>query len=432
MKRNPDEDHAFRHDVDDRPEKRAKPKHPTLAVVMKGWPRLSETFIAQELALLADSGIEFDIWALRHPYDSKTHALHNQVSADVKYLPEYLKDAPWRVLKGFVWAITRRKFWRVLAVWARDFARDPTSNRARRLGQAMVLARELPSFTKALYVHFMHTPASAARYAANIRGIPWAFSAHAKDIWTIPDWEKREKIADAEFGTTCTAFGAAELRRLARDPKKILLVYHGLELSRFPSPPVREVKNSFPFNLLSVGRLVEKKGFDRLIDALGLLPRNFDWRWVHIGGGELADMLAERAIAANVNHRITWRGPCDQSEVLAAMRAADLFVLPSRIAASGDRDGLPNVLMEAASQKLPILSTPVSAIPEFIENNIHGVLSDDEPAALMNALCALAEDPQRRHSLANAAYERLLSDFTARQGMRILTPKIAALINTSN
>ena len=283
-----------------------------------------------------------------------------------------------------------------------------------------------------MYAHFMHTPSSVARYAAIMRGLPWSFSAHAKDIWTSPEWEKAEKLQakthGAAFGATCTAIGAEHLRGLADDPARIELIYHGLDLSRFPAPPQRATRApDAPFHMLSVGRLVEKKGFDRLIDAFAMLPDTLDWHWTHIGGGTLGKALRDRATKAGVSHRISWNGACDQPEVISAMRKADLFVLPSRIAADGDRDGLPNVLMEAASQLLPILSTPVSAIPEFIETGRHGILCDDNPASLAAAIARLAADPDNTATMAAAAYDRLIAEFRMDPGIAILSKRLAAL-----
>ncbi len=345
--------------------------HPPLAVVVKGWPRLSETFIAQELVALEEAGLRFDLWSLRHPTDVKTHPLHDRLQARLRYLPEYLHQEPRRVHEAMGAVTALPGFDAAAEVYARDLLRDDTPNRRRRWGQACVLAHEAEGGLEALYAHFLHTPASVARYAAILRGLPWSFSAHAKDIWTSPDWELREKLSAAHygaaFGATCTGFGAAHLQGLADTPERVDLVYHGLDLDRFPAPPERALRTrGEPLRMMSVGRLVEKKGFDTLIDALALLPATLDWHWTHIGGGPLDAAMRARAQAAGVAERITWHGACDQPEVIAAMRAADLFVLPSRIAADGDRDGLPNVLMEAASQLLPILATPVSAIPEFI------------------------------------------------------------------
>lgn len=403
-----------------------------LAVVVKGWPRLSETFIAQELVALEEAGHRLALWSLRFPTDMRTHPLHDRLKAPVHYLPEYLHQEPARVWRGWRAARHLPGYAAAYRLWRADLARDRTRNRARRFGQACVMAAELPSGTPAIYAHFLHTPSSVARYAAVMRGLPWAFSAHAKDIWTSPDWDLREKLssgtAGATFGTTCTAFGAAHLRDLAEDPARVELIYHGLDLSRFPKPPARPTRlPGAPLHLLSVGRLVEKKGFDRLIAALALLPEGLDWRWTHIGGGDLKTSLADTARAAGVARRIEWRGACDQPQVIEAMRAADLFVLPSRIAADGDRDGLPNVLMEAASQKLPILSTPVSAIPEFIENGIHGLLARDRPEDLAAAIAELASAPPRMERMAEAAYARLVTEFGMSPGISRLSERLTRL-----
>lgn len=410
-----------------------KANRPPLAIVVKGWPRLSETFIAQELVALEEAGIAFEIWSLRHPTDHKTHPLHDRLEASVNYLPEYLKDDPIRVLQGVASAMLKRGFLRLTRIAMRDIWRDRTPNRVRRIGQACVLAREMPTGTAGLYAHFLHTPSSVARYAAILRGLPWSFSAHAKDIWTSPEWELREKLSaesyGAHFGATCTAIGAQHLRQLADSDARVDLVYHGLDLTRFPAPPdrVRRTKGA-TLTLLSVGRLVEKKGFDRLIDALSLLPDSIDWRWHHIGGGTMARELALRAETKGVADQITWHGPADQPDVIDAMRRADLFVLPSRIASDGDRDGLPNVLMEAASQKLPILSTPVSAIPEFIENGVHGLLTDDAPDSIAAAITRFAEDPELSPALADAAYTRLLDHFQMVPGIQHLARRLTLLM----
>ncbi|MEL6620196.1 MAG: glycosyltransferase family 4 protein [Pseudomonadota bacterium] len=403
-----------------------------LAIAVKGWPRLSETFIAQEILALERAGLRFDIWSLRHPTDTKTHPLHDSVTARVMYLPEYLHQEPLRVLRSVLSGMARGGFRTALFQFLRDLRRDPTRNRVRRFGQACVMAREMAPGAQAIYAHFLHTPSSVARYTAMLRGIPWAFSAHAKDIWTSPDWELREKLdartAGAAFGATCTALGARHLNDLARDTE-VDLVYHGLDLDRFPPAPDRAARAAdAPLHLLSVGRLVEKKGFDRLLEALALLPPSVDWHWTHIGGGALNTQMRAHANHLGLSDRITWRGACDQPEVIAAMRAADLFVLPSRIAADGDRDGLPNVLMEAASQRLPILSTPVSAIPEFITDGVHGLLCDDAPETLTAQITRFADDPALGPRLAEAALARLQSEFRMQPGIDHLARRLRGIM----
>jgi glycosyltransferase involved in cell wall biosynthesis len=407
---------------------------PPLAVVVKGWPRLSETFIAQELKALEDRGLAFDIWSLRHPTDRKRHALHEQVKARVRYLPEYLLNEPLRVLRGLVVASKLPGFRRAFRTWADDLSRDVSFNRIRRFGQACVLAAEAPAETRFFYAHFLHTPGSVARYAAMMRTSGWGFSAHARDIWTIPEWEKREKIASARFGVTCTAAGAAHLNELAPEPSRVKLLYHGLDLGRFPPPPesrpprdASDVQD--PLLIVSVGRLVEKKGYQDLIKALSDLPRAVRWRFIHIGGGPMKDELRRQAKSGGIERRIQWRGACSQNEVIAALREADLFVLAPRLGSDGDRDGLPNVLLEAASQKLPIISTEFSAVPEFIEHMKTGFLvRPNAPRMLAAAIAELARDPGLRERLGAAARARLVAEFGAAETADVLAQRLAAEI----
>jgi hypothetical protein len=165
-----------------------------VAVVVKGYPRLSETFIAQEILALEQRGLEIEIWSLRHPTERAVHPMHKAIKAPVTYLPEYLYEEPLRVLRGAIWSLSQKGFGATVRAFWRDLKRDVTANRVRRLGQAFVMAKELPEDVRHLHVHYLHTPASVVRYAALLTGRTWTFSAHAKDIWTTPDWEKREKV----------------------------------------------------------------------------------------------------------------------------------------------------------------------------------------------------------------------------------------------
>lgn len=406
-------------------------KPPRIAIAMKGYPRLSETFIAQELLGLQQRDLPFAIWSLRRPTDVARHLMHNQITAPVSYLPEYLHEEPGRVLRGVLRALLRPGFARLLAVFLRDLARDATRNRLRRFGQACVMARELPAGITHLHVHYLHTPASVIRYAALLRGLSWSFSAHAKDIWTTPDWEKREKIASADWGVTCTRDGHRELARLADRADKVDLVYHGLDLSRFPSPPARPARDGGdagdPVRFVTIGRAVEKKGFDDLLSALAKLPPNLHWRLTHIGGGERLKALQAQAQSLGLAERVTWAGAKAQTEVIVALREADLFVLPSRQAGDGDRDGLPNVVMEAASQGLPIVATDFAGIPEFVREGVEGLLvPSGDVDALALALADLTRAPKRRAALGHAAHQRLTGAFSAAAGLDLIAAKLRA------
>ena len=385
-----------------------------IAVLVKGYPRLSETFIAQELLGLERRGLELLIVSLRHPTDPDVHDLHRQIQAPVLYLPEYVKDEPLRVLKGLWRSLRRPAFPGVLLRWLCDLARDPTPNRGRRFAQAAVLAAELPADIEHLYIHYLHTPGSVGRYTAMLCHLPFSFSAHAKDIWTTPDWEKRAKLDSAAWTVTCTRANLEHLRGLAPEAA-IGLVHHGLDPARFEAPPPAARGIAV---ILCVARAVEKKGIDVLLDALARLPAGLDWRFEHIGGGSLIDGLRARAERLGIGSRVRWLGAQAQSEVIAAYRRAAIFCLPARVAGDGDRDGLPNVLMEAMSQELPVVSTPISGIPEVVEDGVSGLLVPSGDAeALAGALQRLLADEPLRRRLGEAGRARVLADFAMEQGI---------------
>jgi glycosyltransferase involved in cell wall biosynthesis len=405
------------------------PEAGRVAFVLKGYPRLSETFIAQEILALEQRGLDIEIVSLRHPTDRARHPVHGQIHAPVRYLPEYLGDEKRRVFDA--WRRVRKlpAYRAARRAWLADLVRDPTPNRIRRFGQAVVLAAELAPDIHHLHAHFLHTPASVARYAAMLRGLRWSVSAHAKDIWTIPAWEKRDKLRSAQWAVTCTHFGRSHLAELAPSPDKVALSYHGLDLGRF-APPPRESSGdedrdgsdpARPVIVLSVGRAVEKKGYDDLLAALALLPDDLAWRFIHIGGGALAKRLKRQAIRLSIDGRIEWRGAQPQPEVLAAYREADLFVLAAKIGKDSDRDGLPNVLMEAQSQRLACIATQLPGIAELIEDGRTGELvPPGDPRALAASLEAMIRDPARRRRLAAGGEARVRREFDMQRGIAVL------------
>jgi predicted glycosyltransferase/glycosyltransferase involved in cell wall biosynthesis len=403
-----------------------KPVRKRIAVIVKGYPRLSETFIAQEILSLEKAGFDLEIVSLRHPTDKKRHPVHHEISAKVNYLPEYLHQEPLRVLKAW-WKVRKLPgYKKAYQIWRRDLRRDRSQNRIRRFGQAMVLAAELGDDFTWLYGHFIHTPGSVTRYAGTMRALPWSFSAHAKDIWTSPDWELSEKLGDAQWTVTCTAGGADHLKKLSPDAEKVHLVYHGLNLERF-SLPEKAMQSrdgsdeDNPLRIVTVGRAVEKKGLDTLLDALAKLPRTLHWRWVHIGGGPLLDDLKAQGERLGLSERLNFLGSRSQQEVLETYRSSDLFVLPCRIAADGDRDGLPNVIVEAQSQKLTCISTPISGIPELIEDGANGLLVEpNRPDLLAGAIEKLAADPALRAQYGEEGRRRVEVGFDAANEIDLL------------
>jgi glycosyltransferase involved in cell wall biosynthesis len=245
----------------------------------------------------------------------------------------------------------------------------------------------------------------------------------------LPEWEKRTKLAEAEWIVTCTNIARSHLAGLTSRPEAVWLCYHGFDLERFEAPPQHANRRNGgdphqPVIILSVGRAVPKKGYDDLLEALALLPADLEWRLVHIGGGALAGALRVQAERLGLSHRIEWRGAMAQPEVLAAYREADIFALASKVARDGDRDGLPNVLIEAQSQQLACVSTDVSAIPELIEHDVTGLLvSPGNPIALAEALERVIRYPEERVRLGAAGEHHVRRLFSMEAGIDLLAAR---------
>ena len=396
-------------------------------VILKGYPRLSETFIAQELLGLERAGFDLTLISMRKPTDKKRHPIHDEIKARVVYLPEYLHEEPIRVFRALMAARKKPNFKPLLLRFWKDLRRDMSRNRIRRLGQALVLAHEWPDAGEWLHAHFIHTPASVARYASIMTDVPWTCSAHAKDIWTSPDWELIEKLGAARWSVTCTRAGFEHMRELTNRKEQVHLSYHGLDLTRFgyfsgvrPSRDGSEASN--PVQILSVGRAVPKKGYDILLQALALLPARLHWRFVHIGGGDELAWLKPLADKLGIAERITWKGALAQEDVLVHYRSADVFALACRVAADGDRDGLPNVLVEASSQNLVCISTNISGIPELLTGGENGfVVPPEDPRLLAVALERAIREPDLRYRLGKAAEKRVREHFDHNSSIRQLT-----------
>lgn len=394
-----------------------------MIVVLKGYPRLSETFIAQEILGLERAGIPIQIVALRRPTSSSRHPVHDEIKAPVLYLPEYLHEEWGRVLRGLFGSLALPGFYRAFLAFCADFIHEPTRNRVRRFGQALVLACEAPKDAQWLHAHFIHTPASVTAYASMMTAIPWTCSAHAKDIWTSKDRELTRKLALARWVVTCTKTGFERLQRLSRDKKRVHLSYHGLDLDRFGTfAGVRRALDGSdphdPVIIVSVGRAVEKKGYDILLKALALLRPKHSFRFVHIGDGDRLPELKALCSSLGLDAFVEWKGALPQADVLTLYRQAHIFALACRIARDGDRDGLPNVIVEACSQGLVCVSTNVSGVPELLTNDIDGLLVEpDDAQAMANALERLITNPALRQRLGEAAEKRVRQHFDYRSSI---------------
>lgn len=406
-----------------------------IVLVLKGYPRLSETFIAQEIYSLEQMGFVVTIASLRHPTSKKLHPVHGKIKAPLLYLPEYLYQEPMRVFRAWRKVRSYKGYKKAFKDWLADLRLDFTPNRFRRFGQAMVLAAEFPQDGAIIYSHFIHTPSSVAKYTADILTKPWSASAHAKDIWTSPDWELKDKLASMDWLVTCTRNGHAHLQELADNAQKVRLVYHGLDLSKFSKRhniPLggngKTEKNAV--HLLSVARPVEKKGLDTLVKALAQLPTELHWHWTQVGIGEESEKIETLVNELGLSENVTFAGSMAQTEIIDLYQKSDLFVLPCRIAKSGDRDGLPNVLVEAQSQGVMVISTPISGIPELVRDGENGLLvPPDDVDALAAALQTAITNPKLRKQLGAKGAEIVHGEFEHHASMEPLAEYLRDSLN---
>ncbi len=400
-----------------------------IAFIVKGYPRISETFIAQEIFALEKEGFKIHIFSLRGPREKISHQLNKNIRAKIYYIPEYIYKSPLRVFFSWI-KIRKLPGYKVSKKeWLRDLKKDFTPNRIRRFAQAIVLSNEIPKTIQHLHSHFIHTPTSVAYYTSKILKIPYSISAHAKDIWTIEEWEKKKKIKDALWVTTCTEYNFKHLLSLSPF-SNIHLIYHGIDFERFPITNNIRSKNTgldkeFPVIILSIGRLVEKKGFDILLRSLSFLPSELNWKLEHIGSGPLKKDLEKLSIKLGLSKKINWNGSMTHERIINFYKKSDIFVLASKITSSGDRDGIPNVLMEAQSQALPCISTSLPSIEELIINNDTGILVESgSTSKLTEAIIKLIKNPKKRELIGYAGQKRVKEKFA----MEIGIEKIAKLL----
>jgi glycosyltransferase involved in cell wall biosynthesis len=252
-----------------------------------------------------------------------------------------------------------------------------------------------------LHGHFAHSPTSVTMFSAELSGLPFSFSAHAKDIYTSDADQLREKIERAVFVATCTNHNKEYLESLRSGASTpIDCLYHGIDLSLFTNDAVRTVPRQ-PYKLLSVARINEKKGLPTVYQALRkLADRGVDYRHVLIGDGDDRDKILALIKTLGLQDHCTWLGTRTHQEVLDQFRQSDLFILGCEIASDGDRDGIPNVLVESLAMGVPAVATNVSAIPEILIDGKTGLsVAEKDSRALADAIVELLTNAELRKTV---------------------------------
>jgi len=390
----------------------------TVMYVLKRFPRLSETFVLNELLRLEGAGETVLVDALLPPEDEPRHPELADLRAAVRYVPRKpaLGDPPVRRAHLRV-ALRAPLRWASRAVAARR------SGEWRRFLQAgMVADRVRRDGATHVHAHFATAAAEVARDAGHLARVPVTVTAHAKDIYHEDNAPKLRRRLDGIAGVvTVSRCNVEHLRSVLPADLPVHHVPNGVPVAE----PVMRVHGG---PVLCVSRLVPKKGVDVLVEAMALLAgRCSDLRLEIAGSGSLSDELWAQAERLGLSDRVVLLGRLTSDEVDAAYRRCSMVVLPCRIDPSGDRDGLPTVLVEAMARALPVISTDIVGIPELVRHDETGLLvPPDDPAALADAIARLAGDDTLAAGLGRAARQLVAEEYEPGRSTALLRAAFSA------
>ena len=409
-----------------------QPASRTIGYMLKRYPRLSETFILNEMRALERLGTQLHVFSLMRPEEGLTHPAVLELQAPVTYFPEtWAAKIPAVAKAHFTMLLTaplRYLHASGLALWWSMQSRRPLSvwKQFLRSGYMAVACRQ--QRIQHLHAHFANAPAIVSRLVSVMCNIPYSFTTHAKDLYLTPKKVLRRRIDSASFVLTCTRHNLEYLQGFLpqKDWHKIHLVYHGIDLAafRFSGSNARTESNSgspaqvipivvsVPL-ILSVGRLVPKKGLNDLISACQLLKqRGTKFRCAIVGEGPLRAELESQINRLGLQDTVSLLGAMAHDKLVAFYGQASVFALSPQVMEDGDRDGIPNVLAEAMAAGLPVVSTCVSGIPELVEDGQTGLLvGPKDPAALADAIGRILSDPDKSQRMAVAARQKMEDSF---------------------
>lgn len=429
-----------------------------IAYVMNGFPRLSETFIAHEIHQIERLGLELRLYSVKRENEPQVNPVVASIRAPLNYLPR-ATSLSGSTLAGWL-GTNLPAFWRdharvaarhplrwagvladaVALAWRHRGRDDNGRLRLRKVFikeflQAGAIAADLMRHGDVghLHGHFCHGVATITAWAARLSGRSYSFTAHAKDIYQgelNPGDLLERKMHGARFVATCTCANASVLRARHARPDEVHTIYHGLDTDWFRPAPAAAARAQ-PL-ILAVGRLVEKKGFDQLIEACAQLRDagvGFECRIVGEAGSASAaiDALIE---ARGLRSQVHLLGPVTQAALREIYREAQVFALPCQVMDDGDRDGFPNVLAEAMAMGVPVVSTAISGIPEMIDDGVHGLLvRPRDPRGLADALQRVLTDATLHRALSLAGRQRICERFDSRRTTVALRDLFAAQLH---
>ena len=386
-------------------------------MVLKGYPRISETFISNEIKLLEEMGFTVHIYSMRAPRESFSHESVKAIKAKVAYLPSSmifgLPALLWHNLRLFL--RMPKRYVDCLRLMRTRFALAPKKHtwlKHMLQGGYIVQKSVIDDGVDLghLHGHFAHTPTTVTMYAAKLADVPFSFTAHAKDIYTQDPRRIEDKIDLAKFVVTCTRYNEGYLSKISKNGKPIHCVYHGINLGLF-SANGRASEAKPPYRILTVARFVPKKGIDTILHALAALrAEGVEFRYTLVGEGKAKENRKVRALIADLGleDAVDLPGTVAHDEVIRLLGEAACFTLGCRKAEDGDRDGIPNVVAEAMATGVPVAATDVSGVPELVDHEQTGLLCpSDDPAALADILGRILTDQPLRQRIIPAARDRV-------------------------
>ncbi|MFQ5707440.1 MAG: glycosyltransferase [bacterium] len=385
-----------------------------LAYLLSGFPRLSETFILNEILELERQGLPLVIFSLKKEMGAQGPAEVTRLKSPVIYIPEKLSVPSYLSIYRANVALLLQSPQRYLRV-TRQFLSTGKKERFFSIYQSFLrwiwFGRQLQKLRVArIHAHFAHDPTTMAYWVNRLLDIPYSFTAHAKDIYCYSEEWLQKKIHSAQWVATCTDYNKQHLQAVSQNGTAIYRLYHGIDLEKFKAGT--RTQRSVPL-VLAVGRLVEKKGFPSLISACNLLrSMGLAFQCLIVGEGPLRSALQEQIDRLGLSHQVGLGGALNHKRLLSLYKMASVFVMPSVITENGDRDGIPNVILEAMAMELPVVASRVSGIPEAVAHAKTGLLVEQRDArALATAIRNLLYDTGLARRLGQSGRRKVQADF---------------------
>jgi glycosyltransferase involved in cell wall biosynthesis len=382
-----------------------------LAYVFERFPKFSQTFCYREIAELFRQGIRPAIFSLRGPDCGPETTWDSAIISAVHQLPE---GDVFARLADEASASLSKAVRKTLHEWRGK----PDSLR---LHQATYIGTRLQKLgVRHLHTHFAGMAARTAFWIKKFFGIDYSLTVHANDIFVPAKFEigLSEILSSASAIIAVSDFAANQLReRFPEDASRVYRIYNGIDAAKFQPAQFER-----PPLILSIGRLISKKGFDVLIDACALLrQRGHGFRCEIIGEGPLFEELQSHIQRQDLREQVHLAGPKTQAEIAARLSKATVLALPCRIDPDGAMDNLPTVVMEAMASVLPVVSTDIGGISEMVRDGETGLLvAQNDPAATANALGQLTSDCELAQSFGHRGRERAEEIFSIEKNVRAL------------